>query len=140
MGTGIPFSLAILTHTKPVHKDDLEDKHGKLFPAPPASPAEVELRLTGRGRMRVHHKSEEIEEKYDVKGSLGDKASVNAVQTRMDEPEWTDTPEHKGKGVWKRGVHFEGMLSFPFTPTFSTENAEWNVSIAMLAHPKPKKN
>ncbi|KAJ7503092.1 hypothetical protein B0H11DRAFT_1987778 [Mycena galericulata] len=116
--------LAILTHTKPVHRSDLEDKHGKLFPPPPASPADVELRVYRRGRMRVHHRSDAIEEHFDVKGSLGDAASVNAVRTKMDEPEWTDSPDHKGKGIWKRGVHFEGMLA---------ETVEWNYALRIKA-------
>ncbi|KAJ7771990.1 hypothetical protein DFH07DRAFT_803338 [Mycena maculata] len=129
MGIGIPFSFHVLTHTKPVQRSELERKHGKLFPTPPASPAEVEVVLYRRGHIRVRHKSEEIEEKFALQGSLGDKASVEAVRTTVDEPEFTDTPDHKDKGIWKRAVHFEGMFTFPYTPTFSAENAECTYSL-----------
>ncbi|KAJ7125251.1 hypothetical protein C8R44DRAFT_782703 [Mycena epipterygia] len=125
MGAGIPFSFHVLTQTKPVHRSDLEHKHGKLFPAPPASPTEVEVVLYRRGQMHVHRKSESIEEKFELKGSLGDEASAAGVRTTFDEPEWTESPGHKDKGIWKRAVHFEGKLSIPFPPTFKAETAEW---------------
>ncbi|KAJ6590002.1 hypothetical protein DFH09DRAFT_1307458 [Mycena vulgaris] len=127
MVTGIPFSFHVLTKTKKVDRDDLEDKHGKLFPAPPTSPADVELILHRRGRMRVHHKSEPMEDKFELTGSLGDKAAVNRVRMTVDQPEWIHTPDQKeDKGSWKRAVHFDGMLSIPFVPTFTTETAEWH--------------
>ncbi|KAJ7693238.1 hypothetical protein B0H17DRAFT_1200061 [Mycena rosella] len=124
MVTGIPYSFHVFTKTKAVHRDDLEDKHGKLFPAPPTSPADVELVLHLRGRMRVHHKSESMEDKFDVPGSLGDKAAVTRVRTTVDQPEFVD---QKGdKGHWKRAVHFDGLLSIPYVPSFTTETAEWH--------------
>ncbi|KAJ6622101.1 hypothetical protein B0H10DRAFT_2344521 [Mycena sp. CBHHK59/15] len=130
MVTGIPFTFHILTKTKPVHRSDLEGKHGKLFPAPPTSPADVELVLHRMGRMRVHHKSEEMEDKFEIKGSLGDKASIAAVRTTIDEPQWTESPEHKDKGIWQRAVHFDGMLSIPFAPTFKAETVEWQYMLS----------
>ncbi|KAJ6631466.1 hypothetical protein B0H10DRAFT_2207122 [Mycena sp. CBHHK59/15] len=126
MVTPIPFSLHVVTHTKPVHRSDLEDKHGKLFPAPPADPAKVKLVLYRKGRMRVHHRSEPIEEKFDLAGSLGDAK----VRTRADEPEWAHSEGHKeDKGVWKRAVHFDALLSLPFAPSFAAETVEWNYSL-----------
>ncbi|KAJ7496772.1 hypothetical protein FB451DRAFT_1162889 [Mycena latifolia] len=130
MSTNIPFSFHVLTKTKTVHRDDLEDKHGKLFPAPPTSPADVELHVYQRGRMRVHNKSEPLEEKFELTGSLGDKAAINHVRTTVDQPEWIHTPDQKeDKGSWKRAVHFDGVFSLPFIPTFTAETVEWHYSI-----------
>ncbi|KAJ7760724.1 hypothetical protein DFH07DRAFT_430099 [Mycena maculata] len=49
MGAGIPFTFHVVTHTKPVHRDNLEDG---LFPTPPTSPADVELVMYCRRDMR----------------------------------------------------------------------------------------
>src|ERR1700761_7321574 len=109
MGTGIPFGFHVWTKTKPVHQEDL-DKHEKLFPAPPASPAEVQLAVHRQGSMHVRHRSEPMDDKFDLAGSLGDKDAAGAVRMTVDQPEFTPAPDHKDKGFWKRGVHFEGML------------------------------
>ncbi|KAJ7032771.1 hypothetical protein C8F04DRAFT_1040146 [Mycena alexandri] len=126
ISTGIPFSFHVSTRTKPVHHHDLEGKHGKLFPAPPASPADIEFQLTIQGKMSAHNAHEKIEENFDVKGSLGDKAAVSAVRTIVDEPEWSGGSNTKDKGVWRRAVHFDGRFTLPYAPTFSAETAEWN--------------
>jgi hypothetical protein len=128
MFTGIPFSFHVVTKTKPVHQEDLEHKGEKLFPAPPDSPADIEFMLHLMGHMRAHGKDGELNSKYEIKGSLGDKESITAIRTTTDQPEWTPSPEHKNKGSWKRAVHFEGLMSIPFAPTFTTETAEWHVS------------
>ncbi|KAJ6521326.1 hypothetical protein B0H19DRAFT_1353128 [Mycena capillaripes] len=119
MFTGIPFSFHVITKTKPVHQDDLEDK---LFPAPPTSPADIDLSIHLLGNMRAHG----LDEEFELKGSLGDKAAVANIRTTTDAPEWTPSPDHKDKGSWQRAVHFEGLMTFPFAPTFSTETAEWH--------------
>ncbi|KAJ7935255.1 hypothetical protein B0H13DRAFT_2649970 [Mycena leptocephala] len=80
----------------------------KLFPAPPDSPADIEFMLHLMGHMRAHGKDGELNSKYEIKGK------------------WTPSPEHKNKGSWKRAVHFEGLMSIPFAPTFTTETAEWH--------------
>ncbi|KAJ7647779.1 hypothetical protein FB45DRAFT_734501 [Roridomyces roridus] len=131
MGLGIPFKLAVLTHTKPVHEGDLEHKHGKLFPPPPESSSKVEARIYRRGRMHVRNKSEDVDEHYDLQGSLGDEAGHAAVQTTFDDPVFAPTPEHGDKGVWTRGVRFEGNLFFPYTPTFSAETVEWQYTLRL---------
>ncbi|KAJ7150657.1 hypothetical protein C8R46DRAFT_1198230 [Mycena filopes] len=133
--TPIPFTFHVLTRTKPVHHSDLShklEKHEKLFPAPPASPAEVQFRLYLHGGIRAAGASEKIDAHYDLKGSLGDdeEAAVGAVRTVTDEPEWVPgEPGHKDKGVWKRGVHFEGRFTLPFAPTYHGSSVEWHHSL-----------
>ncbi|KAJ7099484.1 hypothetical protein B0H15DRAFT_944899 [Mycena belliarum] len=127
MVTGIPFSFHVLTTTKQVHHKDLEDKRDKLFPAPPTSPADVELRLHRRGRMSAHFTRHPIDDRFDLAGSLGDQAAINQVRMRIDEPEWIHTPDQKeDKGNWKRAVHFDGLMSIPFVPDYTTETVEWH--------------
>lgn len=128
MYVGIPFSFHVMTRTKPVDEDDLNDKGDKLFPAPPENPADIELVLHLEGHLRAHGVKEELDEKYELKGSLGDKASIANVRITKDQPQWTPSPDHHGKGTWARGVRFEGLLSIPFAPTFTTPIAEWHVS------------
>jgi hypothetical protein len=132
MSTSIPFSCHFITRTKPVHHDDLDHKGEKLFPAPPDSPADVELELKLLGHVRAHGSQHELNVKYDLKGSLGDKASVGNVRITTDEPVWNPLPDHKDKGTWTRGVRFEGFMSFPFAPTFSTATADWHVSDVVI--------
>ncbi|KAJ7834380.1 hypothetical protein B0H14DRAFT_2798611 [Mycena olivaceomarginata] len=129
MSTSIPFSCHFITRTKPVHHDDLDHKGEKLFPAPPDSPADVELELKLLGHVRAHGSQHELNVKYDLKGSLGDKASVGNVRITTDEPAWNPLPDHKDKGTWTRGVRFEGFMSFPFAPTFSTATADWHYQL-----------
>jgi hypothetical protein len=128
MYVGIPFSFHVMTRTKPVDEDDLNDKGDKLFPAPPENPADIELVLHLEGHLRAHGVKEELDEKYELKGSLGDKASIANVRITKDQPQWTPSPDHNGKGTWARGVRFEGLMSIPFAPTFTTPIAEWHVS------------
>ncbi|KAF8194783.1 hypothetical protein K438DRAFT_1719540 [Mycena galopus ATCC 62051] len=126
MSTNIPFSCHFITRTKPVHHHDLDQKGENLFPAPPKSPADVELGLKLLGHVRAHGSQQELDVNYTLKGSLGDKASINNVRVTTDEPVWNALPDHKDKGTWTRGVHFEGSMSLPCTPTFSTATAEWH--------------
>jgi hypothetical protein len=131
MFVGIPFSFHCMTRTKPVHHKDLNLEHdGKLFPPPPASPADVELVLHLEGHMRARSASEELNQKFELKGSLGDKSSVANVRISHDEPQWTPSPDHKDKGTWTRGVRFDGLMSIPFAPTFTptshSETAQWH--------------
>ncbi|KAF7362367.1 Arrestin-N domain-containing protein [Mycena venus] len=125
MFTPIPFSFHVMTKTKPVHQNDLDHKGEKLFPAPPDSPDDIELVLHLLGHMRAHGSSEELNEKFELKGSLGDKASTANVRITTDEPVWTPLPDHKDKGTWQRGVRFDGLMTIPFAPTFSAQTAEW---------------
>ncbi|KAJ7270104.1 hypothetical protein B0H12DRAFT_1009112 [Mycena haematopus] len=126
MFVGIPFSFHVMTRTKPVHHDDLDHKGQKLFPAPPESPADIELVLRLQGHMRAHGAKEELDQKFNLKGSLGDKASLANVRITTDQPVWTPLSDHKDKGTWTRGVRFDGLMSIPFTPTSSTATAEWH--------------
>ncbi|KAJ7072712.1 hypothetical protein C8F01DRAFT_258612 [Mycena amicta] len=126
MGVNVPFALHIWTKTKPVHQEELEDKHGKLFPAPPQTAAEVEVELNRQGRMRVHSKSEPLDEDIQLRGGLGDKNAVGNIRTTFDQPQFTPLPDHKNKGVWARAVHFEGALVIPETPSFTAETADWH--------------
>ncbi|KAK7057677.1 arrestin-N domain-containing protein [Favolaschia claudopus] len=126
MYVGIPFSLHVMTRTKPVHHDDLEHKHEKLFPAPPESPVDISLELHLRGHLRAKGAVENLDEKYDLKGGLGDKAAVATIRVTHDEPQWTPSTEHSDKGSWARGVRFDGLMTIPFAPTFAAPTAEWN--------------
>ncbi|CAK5266094.1 unnamed protein product [Mycena citricolor] len=125
-GVPIPFAFHVWTRTKPVHHKALEEKGDKLFPAPPTSPADVEFTLALKGHLSVHGQREHMEQDYEIKGSLGDEESVDAIRTIRDEPEWIPLPDHDDKGSWKRGVHFDGRFTITMPPSFAAATVEWN--------------
>ncbi|KAJ7876080.1 hypothetical protein B0H14DRAFT_3436750 [Mycena olivaceomarginata] len=89
--TAIPFSFHIETVTK-------------LMP----------IRRTTEIRVRTHMR--QVEEDFDLKGSLGDVTRVAAVHQVLDEPEWIPSPgpkDKKGHGIWRRAVHFHYAIAIP---------------------------
>ncbi|KAJ7104575.1 hypothetical protein C8R43DRAFT_1047283 [Mycena crocata] len=127
----IPFSFHVTTETKPLERSDgPEDKKGKpLFPAPPTVSADVTQVLRREAIVRVRGRTRQVDDTYDLQGirSLGDAKRVQqarALQAIVDEPEWIPKDD-KNHGVWRRTVHFNSTLSFPFAPTYSTETLDW---------------
>ncbi|KAJ6590001.1 hypothetical protein DFH09DRAFT_1074485 [Mycena vulgaris] len=132
IATPIPFSFHIVTETKAVRRSERpEEKPGKpLFPAPPTRSDEVSQELRRETEIRVRGRTRHVEDTFSLQGirSLRDIERVTqarAVEAVVDEPEWIPRDEEKDRGVWKRTVHFNSTLTFPFAPTFSTETLDW---------------
>ncbi|KAJ6589978.1 hypothetical protein DFH09DRAFT_220110 [Mycena vulgaris] len=137
IATAIPFSFHIETETKPMRiSDGPVDKHGKpLFPALPALSSDVKLSLHRRAEIRVRERTRYVEDVFDLKGSLGDVTWVAAVQQIIDEPEWIPAPgtkDEKGRGIWRRAVHFETEVAIPYAPTCSTETLDWQYDLRFV--------
>ncbi|KAJ7655367.1 hypothetical protein B0H17DRAFT_1099100 [Mycena rosella] len=137
IATAIPFGLHIETKTKTMHiSDSPVDKHGKpLFPALPALSSDVKLALHRRTEIRVRNRTRQVEDIFDLKGSLGDVTRVASVRQVVDEPEWIPTPgttDEKGRGIWRRAVHFESEVSIPYAPTCSTETVDWQYDLRFV--------
>jgi hypothetical protein len=149
--------LDVITETKTFDRSDRpEDKHGKpLFPAPPTESSELKQVLRRKTDFRVHEKWVKHEEKrkdtFDLQStqSLEDNTkspadrraqgahsvstdSPRVVHAVVDEPEWIPKDE-KGRGIWRRSVHFSSTLAFPFAPTFSTETIDWVVRLFLFS-------
>ncbi|KAJ7350650.1 hypothetical protein DFH08DRAFT_862029 [Mycena albidolilacea] len=134
IATAIPFSFHVETYTKPMHKSDAPvDKHGKpLFPALPALSSDVKFTLLRRTEIRVRSHKRHLEDKFPLKGGLGDAARVAVVQQVNDEPEWipaSGPKDKKNHGIWKRAVHFHSAVAIPYAPTSSTEIVDWQYNL-----------
>ncbi|KAJ7496742.1 hypothetical protein FB451DRAFT_1074841 [Mycena latifolia] len=131
IATPIPFSFHVVTETKVLNRSDRpEDKHGKpLFPAPPTRSSQLTQVLWRQTEIRARGSTRHVDNTFDLQGiqSLPNVERVTqaqAVEAVVDEPEWIPK-EGKDRGIWKRSVHFNSTLSFPFAPTFSTEILDW---------------
>ncbi|KAJ7125226.1 hypothetical protein C8R44DRAFT_703420 [Mycena epipterygia] len=137
IATSIPFSFSVETETKPMRiSDDPVDKHGKLlFPTPPALSSDVKLGLHRKAEIRVREKTRYVEDVFDLQGSLGDVTRVAAVRQVIDEPQWIPTPgskDEKGRGIWRRRVHFESAVAIPYAPTWNTEILDWQYDLRLV--------
>ncbi|KAK7057663.1 arrestin-N domain-containing protein [Favolaschia claudopus] len=137
IATAIPFSLHVETDTKPFPISDAPvDKHGKpLFPAPPAISSEVRLCLVRTTNLRVRRYSRQVNDTFDLKGSVGDATRVAAVHQATDEPEWIPAlgpKDKKGLGTWRRAVHFESAVKIPYTPTTHAEIVDWQYYLRII--------
>ncbi|KAJ7496759.1 hypothetical protein FB451DRAFT_1208704 [Mycena latifolia] len=128
IATPIPFSFHVVTETKVLNRSDRpEDKHGKpLFPAPPTRSSQLTQVLRRQTEIRARGRTRHVDNTFDLQGirSLRNVETVRAVEAVVDEPEWIPK-DGKDRGLWKRSVHFNSTLSFPFAPTFSTEILDW---------------
>ncbi|KAJ7125248.1 hypothetical protein C8R44DRAFT_135090 [Mycena epipterygia] len=129
--TPIPFNLEVETQTKLVHRSDRPEEKGKqLFPAPPLRSSEVKQVLRRTTEIRARRLTRRAEDTFDLQGirSFGDIERVSrarAMQAVAEEPEWIPKEGKEDRGIWKRKVHFNFTLTFPFAPTFSTETLDW---------------
>ncbi|KAJ7503091.1 hypothetical protein B0H11DRAFT_2361119 [Mycena galericulata] len=128
IATPIPIRIQVSTETKLVNASDRpEDKHGEpLFPAPPTQSSQVTQVLRRVAEVIVRDRTRHVKETFDLQGirSLDDLERVaHDVQAIVDEPEWISKDEHKG--IWRRRIHFNLTLAFPFAPSFSTETLDW---------------
>ncbi|KAJ7640779.1 hypothetical protein DFH06DRAFT_1215212 [Mycena polygramma] len=157
VATPIPYTLHIVTETKPlVRSDRPEDKHGRpLFPAPPTDSFELTQEIRRKTEYHVKEKwakekfimhDEKQKETFDLHrgrslaaaaesgrvqaGTTAQEASTKAVQAVVDEPVWV--PQEEGRGVWPRSVRFNSILTFPFAPTWSTETVDWEYTLQFV--------
>ncbi|KAJ6589997.1 hypothetical protein DFH09DRAFT_220274 [Mycena vulgaris] len=123
--TAWPLKFFIETQTKSMSRTESPmDKHNKpLFPAPPTQPADVTLFFHREASIRALRRHATANDSFPILGSLGDPTSAT-VKTTIGAAEWIPDPEKRDRGVWKRTVQFEAMVSLPFAPTFSTETVE----------------
>ncbi|KAJ6495360.1 hypothetical protein C8R45DRAFT_1133836 [Mycena sanguinolenta] len=148
----IPYSLHIVTETKTLDRSDRPEKHRKpLFPLPPTQTSELSQVLRRKIEYVVHERSTTYEDQgkdtFDLhkSQSLVDNTassrvqreqtaqtqpmeSVREVDAVVDEPEWIPKDE-KGRGIWRRSVHFTSTLAFPFAPTTNTETINWTYTL-----------
>lgn len=140
IATPIPFSLHITTETKTVKRSERpEEKPGKpLFPAPPTGLSQLKLGLHRETTVRVRGKCLELEDNFDLQAirDIRDTEKVKQarsvpVQAVVDEPEWVPK-DAKDRGIWKRTVHFNSTLTFPYAPTFSSHTLTWHYTVQVV--------
>ncbi|KAJ6588694.1 hypothetical protein B0H19DRAFT_1248312 [Mycena capillaripes] len=142
IATPIPYSLHVVTETKTLDRSDRpEDRDGQpLFPAPPSQSTMLKQELRRSATVCVRNRMREVNDTFDLQGvrSLTDAEPVAhpRVQVLIDEPVWIpkdEKDEKGGRGFWRRAVHFNSTLVFPFAPTFNTETLDWMVIAPLLA-------
>ncbi|KAJ7647810.1 hypothetical protein FB45DRAFT_894518 [Roridomyces roridus] len=119
----IPFSIHIATETKSLPRSERpEDKHGKpLFPAPPM---EVSVALCRFAEVRVRGRTRNVDDSFTLR--------AHEPQVVIHEPEWVPKDD-KDKGIWRRAVHLNFELLFPFAPTSNTNTIEWMYLLKFVA-------
>ncbi|KAJ7223730.1 hypothetical protein B0H12DRAFT_1150509, partial [Mycena haematopus] len=132
--TPIPYSFHIVTETKTYDRTERpEDKNGKpLFPAPPTQSAKLHLNLRRTTQVRVHSRIRLIEDVFDLQRIGGAQTQRRAVEAVVDEPEWVPKDTDKGRGFWRRSVHFNSTLDFPYSPTSSAETLQWTYALQFV--------
>ncbi|KAJ7125247.1 hypothetical protein C8R44DRAFT_135092 [Mycena epipterygia] len=129
--TPIPFNLEVETQTKLVHRSDRPEEKGKqLFPAPPLRSSEVKQVLRRTTEIRARGLTRHAEDTFDLQhirrlDAIERVSRARAVLAVAEEPEWIPKEGKEDRGIWKRKVHFNFTLTFPFAPTFSTETLDW---------------
>ncbi|KAJ7185448.1 hypothetical protein C8R46DRAFT_379581 [Mycena filopes] len=135
IATPIPYSFHITTETKTVDRSDRpEDKHAKpLFPAPPLHSTKLKQTLTRHTEIRVRGRVRDQGDTFDLQGirPMSSTSSARPVEAIVDEPEWVPKDD-KGRGFWRRTVHFSSTLAFPFAPTFRTETLDWAYALQFV--------
>ncbi|KAJ7503134.1 hypothetical protein B0H11DRAFT_619688 [Mycena galericulata] len=132
IATPIPFSFHVVTETK-VHprSDRPEDKHGKpLFPEPPTRSSQLSPVLVRQASVRVRGRSRLVTDTFGLQGIRGS-SQARAVQATVDDPEWIPKDD-KDRGIWRRTVHFNSTLTFPFAPTSNTQNLDWQYALQFV--------
>ncbi|KAF7344452.1 Arrestin-N domain-containing protein [Mycena sanguinolenta] len=80
------------------------------------------------------------ETKMSIRGVADEAAADNTVgpphnrnvEVVVDEPEWVPKNGSKDRGLWRRSVHFNSTLDFPFAPTTSAETLEWGYGLRFI--------
>ena len=133
--TSIPYTLTIITHSKPMkHDDNMTDE--SPFPAPPKEPHEVSFWLESDVFLKT--KSWTADRKDNFITHLGglesqraySKVSRAPVEVERLEKVWLPEDEKRktGKGRWKQEVTFRSTLRLNCTPSFESETVNLHVS------------
>ncbi|KAF7344478.1 Arrestin-N domain-containing protein [Mycena sanguinolenta] len=134
--TSIPYSLHIVTETKTVDRTERpEDKHGKpLFPVPPTQSTQLQLNLRRAIQIRAHSRVSYVENILDLQSirRLSGVPQKRNVEALVDEPEWVPKDTSKDRGFWRRSVHFNSTLDFPYAPTTSAKTLKWTYTLRFI--------
>ncbi|KAI0345935.1 hypothetical protein BDW22DRAFT_1353570 [Trametopsis cervina] len=121
--TPIPFTLTIVTHSKPTTKEDKPPEE-TIFPAPPLKPHEIDFRIERNVYIRTGSWDSYSEGGFIAYlGGMGPKsssASQSAVQVEPMEKVWIplNGDEKKQKGCWKQEVTFKSTFQLSCPPAF----------------------
>ncbi|KAJ7188820.1 hypothetical protein C8R46DRAFT_877072 [Mycena filopes] len=128
--TAFPLKIHIETRTKPMSRTATPfDKSNKpLFPAPPTQAADVKLAFQREANILTRRRNGTAKDCIQLRGAL----TSASVQSTVEAPEWVPDSEKSERGVWKRTVRFEAMVSLPFAPTFRTETIECKYSLHFM--------
>ncbi|KAJ7640815.1 hypothetical protein DFH06DRAFT_1215302 [Mycena polygramma] len=141
VATPVPYTLHVVTETKRMTQAECpENRHGKpLFPAPPTKASRLTLRLLRKTTIRAEKETGHAEDSFHLQGTPvpGDAkpaAPPHHVELTVDDPVWIpkDEDDKKARGIWRRAVHFNSTLAFPFAPTSNTETIDWAYTLQVV--------
>lgn len=135
--TPIPFTLNIVTVTKPMKMDDTKEGE-TIFPAPPLHPKELEFELNRllsiRARAWSRSSSDSGIANLGGFGSNVDPQFYSQVQVESLDKVWIPSQdahdEKKHKGQWKQEATFKSSFTITHPPSFQTQTLGLNVRVS----------
>lgn len=138
--TPIPFTLNIVTVSKPMRREDIPQGE-PIFPAPPLTPKGVTFKLERSVFVQVHAwRSDGNQSTVGHLGGLSPEPApphfYDAVRTEGLEKVWVPElgDEKKQKGTWKQEVNFLSNFQLACPPTFKSQTM--GVDVWFQTHPK----
>ena len=135
MFTPIPFTLNIVTTTKPmVHT--VKDMMGATFPSPPITAQGVELRLIRKVFLQAEEWQADSSEIVTKLGGLGPRVgptdSDDTATVEVMEKTWIpDSGDEKGRrGAWRQETVFKSSFMLTCPPSF--ESSIMSVAVCIL--------
>lgn len=137
--TPIPFTLNIVTITKPMKMDDTKEGE-TIFPAPPLHPKELEFELNRSISIRAHSWTRSSSDSGIANlGGFGpsmDPRIYAIVQVETADKVWIPSQdshdEKKHKGQWKQEAMFKSSFTINHPPAFQAQTLGLHVSIPYL--------
>jgi hypothetical protein len=133
----VPITLIVTTTTKSMlHSETPADAFSAhpdtaLFPAPPATDAELTVRLERTLKLKAELEKDTSTDNVGSLGGFG--AHDGAVRVSRTQPVWV--PESGDHGRWRREVRFDTALVLDCTPTVELKNITCTVRRLFLMPP-----
>lgn len=126
--TPVPFTITIVTTTKPMYKTDLAS-NGSIFPSPPSRTEDVEFILERTCSINAKKNMELTFDHLFVTylGGLGPKGKAEhdgGVVVERKENMWLPSTDNRGRkemGRWRQEIIFKSFFNLTCIPTFATD-------------------
>lgn len=134
----IPFTVNIVTTTKPMHREDMPDNE-PIFPVPPHNASELEFKLMRKVEIHAQGWKEKESQKVAFLGGLGSDSgghSEDAPRVEVFDGVWIPDTGHgkhdekRHKGSWRQEARFKSTFVLTCPPSFTSKTLSVSVSAA----------